>query len=145
VRKQLFYDEVQIGQALPALVKHPTKRQLVKWAGAAGEFYELHYDKDFAQSKGLPGVIVHGMLMGSFLGQMVTDWIGDEGTLKKLNTMNRAIVFPDQDLTCQGIVTKKYLLDEEGIIECDVWLENAGGEKAVTGMAIVSLPFLSKS
>ncbi len=145
MRKQLFYDEVQIGQALPSLVKHPTKRQLVKWAGAAGEFYELHYDKDFAQSKGLPGVIVHGMLMGSFLGQMLTDWIGDEGTLKKLNTMNRAMVFPDQDLTCKGIVTKKYLLHREGIIECDIWLENAKGEKAVTGTAMVSLPFLSTS
>jgi len=145
VRKQLFYDEVQIGQALPSLVKHPTKRQLVKWAGASGEYYELHYDKDFAQSKGLPGVIVHGMLLGSFLGQMLTDWIGDEGTLKKLNTMNRAMVFPDQDLTCKGIVTKKYMLNEEGIIECDIWLENAKGEKAITGMAVVSLPILPTS
>ena len=145
MRKQLFYDEVQMGQALPSLVKHPTKRQLVKWAGASGEYYELHYDKDFAQSKGLPGVIVHGMLMGSFLGQMLTDWIGDESTLKKLNTMNRAVVFPDQDLTCKGIVTKKYLLNEEGIIECDIWLENAKGEKAITGMAVVSLPILPTS
>lgn len=145
MRKQLFYDEVQIGQALPSLVKHPTKRQLVKWAGASGEYYELHYDKDFAQSKGLPGVIVHGMLMGSFLGQMLTDWIGDEGTLKKLNTLNRAMVFPDQDLTCKGIVTKKYLLNEEGIIECDIWLENAKGEKAITGMAVASLPILPTS
>jgi acyl dehydratase len=145
MRKQLFYDEVQIGQALPSLVKHPTKRQLVKWAGASGEYYEMHYDKDFAQSKGLPGVIVHGMLMGSFLGQMLTDWIGDEGTLKKLNTMNRAMVFPDQDLTCKGIVTKKYLLNGEGIIECDIWLENAKGEKAITGMAVVSLPILPAS
>jgi len=115
------------------------------WAGASGEYYEMHYDKDFAQSKGLPGVIVHGMLMGSFLGQMLTDWIGDEGTLKKLNTMNRAMVFPDQDLTCKGIVTKKYLLNEEGIIECDIWLENAKGEKAITGMAVVSLPILPTS
>lgn len=143
--KQLFYDEVQIGQALPSLVKHPTKRQLVKWAGASGEYYELHYDKDFAQSKGLPGVIVHGMLIGSFLGQVLTDWIRDEGILKKLNTMNRAMVFPDQDLTCKGIVTKKYLLNEEGIIECDIWLENAKGEKAITGMAVVSLPILPTS
>lgn len=143
MRKQLFYDEVQIGQVLPSLVKHPTKRQLVMWAGASGEYYEMHYDKDFAQSKGLPGVIVHGMLMGSFLGQMLTDWIGDEGTLKELNTMNRAMVFPDQDLTCKGIVTKKYLLNEEGIIECDIWLENAKGEKAITGMAVVSLPIFS--
>jgi acyl dehydratase len=138
--KQLYYEDVQLNQALPVLVKHPTKRQLVKWAGAAGEFYEIHYDKDFAQSKGLPGVIVHGMLMGSFLGQMLTDWIGDDGTLKKLHTMNRAMVFPDQDLTCKGIVTKKALQNEEGLIECEIWLETAKGEKAVTGTAVVSLP-----
>ena len=137
---KLYYEDVTVGQSLPALVKHPTKRQLVMWAGVTLEFYEIHYDKDFATSKGLPGVIVQGMLMLSFLGQMVTDWIGDWGTLKKLGTSYRAFVLPDQDVTCKGTVTRKYIENGENYVNCEIWLENETGEKPVMGEAVVSLP-----
>jgi acyl dehydratase len=140
MQKQIHFDEIQEGQEIPILVKHPTKRQLVKWAGASREFYEIHYDQDFARSKGLPGVIVHGMLMASFLGQMLTDWIGDDGWLKKMKTLNRSMVFPDQDLTCKGVVTKKYTDGEENLLDLDIWLETEKGEKSVAGTATVRLP-----
>ena len=55
-----------MGAEVPALVKHPTTMQLVKWAGASGDYLQIHYDKDFAQSQGLPGVIVHGWLAGAY-------------------------------------------------------------------------------
>ena len=107
--KQIFYEEVVVGQSLPTLVKHPTPRQLVMWAGASGEFSEMHYDKEFALSMGFPGIIVHGMLMTSFLAQVVTDWMGERGTLKKIKTSNRQFVLVDQDIPCKGTVTNKYL------------------------------------
>ena len=82
--EQLFYEDVEVGMEIPPLVKNPTTRQLVKWAGASGDFYEIHYDKDFATAAGLPGVIVHGRLKSAFLGQLLTDWIGEEGTVEKM-------------------------------------------------------------
>src|SRR5258708_36952110 len=72
---------LKVGDALPELVKHPTTRQLVRYAGAQGDFYEIHYDQAFAQSVGLPGVILHGLLKAGFLGQLVTDWPRERGTL----------------------------------------------------------------
>lgn len=63
---QLYWDDVKVGVEIPRLIKHPTTRQLVKWAGASGDYYEVHYDKDFAQDKGLQGVIVHGRLKAAF-------------------------------------------------------------------------------
>ena len=60
--EQVFYEDVEVGSEIPCLVKHPTPRQLVKWAGASGDYYEIHYDKDFAQANGLPGIIVHGFV-----------------------------------------------------------------------------------
>jgi acyl dehydratase len=104
------------------------------------EFYEVHYDKDFAQKQGLPGVIVHGMLMTSFLGQLVTDWVGDGGTLKKLRVNYLAIVFPGQDLRCQGTVARKYVENGENLVACEIWVERENGEKAVAGEAVVRLP-----
>jgi acyl dehydratase len=110
------------------------------WAASSEEYYEVHYDKDFAQEKGLPGIIVHGMLLISFLGQMITDWIGDWGTVKKIRTSNRAMALPNQDLICKGTVTWKYVENNENLVQCEIWLETEKGEKLVLGEALASLP-----
>jgi len=47
---QVFYEDVSEGMEIPSLLKHPTTRQLVMWAGGSGDLYEIHYDKDFAKS-----------------------------------------------------------------------------------------------
>src|SRR3972149_11429871 len=82
---QVYYEDIQVGSEIPALVKYPTTMQLVKYAGASGDYYQIHYDKDIALANGLPGVIVHGWLTLSFLGQMLTDWLGGGGGLGKLD------------------------------------------------------------
>jgi acyl dehydratase len=138
--KQVFYEDVEVGDEIPSLHKKVTKRQLVQWAGASGDFYEIHYDKDFASAAGLSSVILHGRLKAAFLGQMLTDWIGLEGNLKKYNVRYGGMDFPDQDLACKGKVTQKYIRDNEQLIELDIWTENPKGEKTITGTALVSLP-----
>ena len=80
---QPYLDDAAVGTELPALVKEPTTRQLVMYAGASGDFYEIHYDKDFAAEQGLPGVILHGALKSAYLGQLVTDWVGAEGRVPR--------------------------------------------------------------
>jgi len=138
--EQLYYEDVAVGREIVPLVKQPTTRQLVMWAGASGDYSPIHYDKDFAQSRGLPGVIVHGQLIGSFLGQLMTDWIGEKGMLRKLNCSYRGMNYPGEALTCQGKVTKKYVEDGKHYVECSLWVENPKGEKTVSGKAIVVLP-----
>jgi len=140
MNKQIFYEEVMAGESLPTLVKHPTPRQLVMWAGASGEFSEMHYDKDFALSRGFPGIIVHGMLMTSFLAQLITDWMGEWGTLRKIKTTNRQFVLVDQDIICRGKVANKYIQNGEHYVECDLWAENEAGEKCVVATALLTLP-----
>ncbi|MCK5590118.1 MAG: hypothetical protein KAI09_04010 [Dehalococcoidales bacterium] len=138
--EQVFYEDIEVGSEIPSLVKRATRRQLVQWAGASGDFYEIHYDKDFALASGLPDVILHGRLKASFLGQMLTDWTGLEGNLKKYNVRYRGMDFPDQELTCKGKVTKKYVENNEHLVELDIWTENPQGEKTITGSALISLP-----
>lgn len=138
--KQAFYEDVEVGSEIPTLVKHPTTRQLVKWAGASGDYYEIHYDKDFAQTNGLAGVIVHGWLTCSFLGQLLTDWTGEQGTLLKLGCSYRGMHFPCENITCKGKVTKKYIEDGKHYVEVEIWAENPKGERTVPGSAKVILP-----
>jgi len=138
--KQLYYEDIQEGSEIPALVKYPTTMQLVKYAGASGDFYQIHYDKDFALASGLPGVIVHGWLTLAFLGQMVTDWIGGEGSLVKLSGSYRGMNQVHEDIICNGKVTKKYVEDGVSLARLEIWAENPRGDKTVTGTAVVALP-----
>jgi len=138
---QVYYEDIAEGTEIPALVKYPTTMQLVKYAGASGDFYQIHYDKDFAQANGLPGVIVHGWLTLSFLGQMVTDWLGEKGRLLKLNGSYRGMNKVHEDIICNGKVIKKYEEDGKNLARVEIWAENPLGEKTVTGTAIVALPF----
>lgn len=138
--KQVYFNDIEAGMDLPPLVKNPTTRQLVKWAGASGDFNEIHYDKDWAISTGLPGVIIHGRLKAAFLGQLMTDWVGAEGQLKKFSCSYKAMDMPGSPLTCKGKVTRKYEKDGQGLVECDIWVENAKGEKTTEGKATVVLP-----
>lgn len=138
--KQLYYQDVSLGSEVSSLTKQPTTQQLVMWAGAVGDYQPIHYDKDFAQSRGLPGVIVHGQLVGAFLGQLITDWIGERGVLRKLSCSYKGMNYPGEALTCKGKVTKKYVQDGQHYVECNLWAENSKAEKTVLGVAVVMLP-----
>jgi acyl dehydratase len=138
--EQLFFEDITEGAEVPALIKYPTTMQLVKYAAASGDFYQIHYDKDFAVANGLPGVIVHGWLALGFLGQMITDWIGQQGALLKLNGSYRGMNKVHEDIFCKGKITKKYTENGRNCVKLDIWVENPQGDKTVTGNAVIALP-----
>ena len=137
---QVFWEDVSEGSEIPPLVKNPTTRQLAQYAGASGDFYEIHYDKDFAESTGLPGVIIHGALKNAFLGQLVTDWAGPLGMVKQLTCQYRGMDVPGEPITARGTVSRVYRENGENLVECQIWLENAKGENTTPGSATVALP-----
>jgi acyl dehydratase len=137
---ELHWEDVQENMELPALTKQPTTRQLVRYAGASGDFYEIHYDKDFAQGNNLPGPILHGALKNAFLAQIVTDWMGDSGALKKLTCQYRGMDVPGDTITGKGTVVRKYEEGGQHLVDCEVWLENPKGERTTPGTARVALP-----
>lgn len=137
---KVYYEDVAVGAEITPLVKQPTTRQLVRWAGASGDFNEFHYDKDVAQSAGLPGVIVHGLLKFQFLIQMLTDWIGVDGTLKKVSCRYRGMDFPGDTITCKGTVINKFVDGDQHCLECEITVENQRGEQTTPGRAIVAVP-----
>ena len=123
------------GTEVPPLLKRPTTQQLVMWAGASGDYNPIHFDKDFALQRGLPGVIVHGQLVLAFLGQMLTDWLKREGELRKLTVSYKGINLPGDLITCRGVVKEVKETQNELVLE--IWAENPKGEKTVTGTALV--------
>ena len=125
----------EAGAELPELVKHPTTRQLVQYAGASCDFYEIHYDQDFARSTGLPGVILHGLLKTGFLAQLVTSALGDRGRLKTFEVSYRGLDLPGRPCRCRGLVTSA----ADGEAELEVWTEDPEGSRTTIGKATVEL------
>jgi acyl dehydratase len=135
---QPTFEHIQVGDELPLLLKRPTTRQLVQYAGASGDFYEIHYDKDFAIAQGLPGVIIHGALKSAWLAQLVTDWMGSRGKLRSIAVRYRDMDVPGDVLTCTGTVVEKD--DILGTVRCELALTNGAGNVTTTGEAVVVLP-----
>ena len=138
--EQIYWDDVQEGTELPDLVKNPTTQQLVMYAGASGDYYQIHYDKDFAKNNELDDVILHGALKNAFLGHLVTTWMGPEGDLKRLACQYRGMDIPGTPITAKGVVTRKYQEQGVNLVDCEIWLENQKGEKTTPGSATVALP-----
>ena len=137
---QVYWDDVTEGMELPEVVKNPTTQQLVKYAGASGDYYQIHYDQGFAKNNDLEDVILHGALKNAFLGQLVTKWMGPDGDLKRLIAQYRGMDIPGTPVTAKGVVTKTYKENGANIVECDIWLENEKGERTTPGSAVVALP-----
>ena len=83
--EKLYWEDIEIGTEITPLAKVASTQTLVRWAGASGDFVPIHYDDAFARSQGLPGVAVHGALKRQWLVQLITDWMGDDGTLRKFS------------------------------------------------------------
>jgi len=149
--KQLYWEDVKADSEITPLAKVATTQMLVKWAGASGDFNPLHYEDAFADSQGVGKPIVHGQLKRAWLVQLMADWIGEEGTLKKFSCQFRGVDYPrlmkslaeyqgGETWWCKGKVTKKYVEESEHYVDCDIWIENGEGEKTTTGKATVVLP-----
>jgi acyl dehydratase len=139
---KIYVDDLQPGDAMPALVKPPIQQiQLTRYAGASGDFNPIHQDDAFAKAAGMGGVFAHGMLSMGFVAQAVTDWLGT-GRVHRLSVRFAALVRLGDVITCRGKVLERRPSKNDGdhAVDLELWAENQKGEKVVTGRATVILP-----
>ncbi|MBI4497592.1 MAG: MaoC family dehydratase N-terminal domain-containing protein [Chloroflexi bacterium] len=139
---QPYYEDVEPGDEVGPLLRTSTRDQVRAYAAVGGVNPTMgrFVSDEAARTEGLQGMIVPGNLCMAFLSQLFTDWAGPQGRLRKLEVNFRRMVQPDDQLTCQGIVIDKDVVDHEGQVRVDVSLENQRGEKPVIGTAVVILP-----
>jgi acyl dehydratase len=138
---QTYFDDITAGDEIPGLTKPPiTEVQLVKYAGASGDYNPIHTVHHHAEKAGLGGVIAHGMLTMGFAGEHVTKWIGKGGEIKRLKVRFTSMTRPGDVVTLKGKVTDKKQAGGENLVECEIWAEKQDGSKTITGTATVALP-----
>ncbi len=72
---------LEVGQVIGSTEFLLTRDSLVRYAGASGDFNQIHYRDDFAAAVGLPGVLAHGMLTMGVAVQVAVDWVGNAGAI----------------------------------------------------------------
>lgn len=137
---QRYYEDIEVGMALPDLVKHPTTTDLVRYCAAANDYSPIHFDEPYARSRGQQSVIVQGLWKAACLGQMLTDWAGPKGWVKKIATKYQRINVPGVPMTCRGTVIRKLVEGDSHLVEVKIWTEDGKGKVTTTGQAAVLLP-----
>ena len=136
---KLYFEDVQVGDEIPKLVKAPvTHLQLVRYAGASGDFNPLHTDARIGEMIGTGGIIAHGMLVMGFVGQMLSDYVGP-GALRKFGVRFKGMTRLGDVITCTGTVTEKYERDGEGRIAGKVQAVDQNGDVKVAGTFVAAL------
>jgi acyl dehydratase len=139
-RETLYFEDVTEGDELPPfVVENLTRTDLVRYAGASGDFNPMHHDEVLVQKVGLPSVFAHGMLNAGFVGKCVTDYVGRQN-LRRFKVRFATRVWPGDTITCKGTVTKKYEAAGKRLIDGDVVAMNQKGETAIQGSFTAELP-----
>ena len=137
---KLYYEDVQVGDAIPKLVKSPVSHlQLVRYAGASGDFNPLHTDPKIGELVGTGGIIAHGMLIMGFVGQLLSDYVGPRA-LRKFDVRFKGMTRLDDVITCTGTITEKYEADGEARIAGKVQAADQNGDVKVAGTFVAALP-----
>jgi acyl dehydratase len=164
-----YFDEVVVGERLPALTKGPYTATtaiayLLGWGGlyvrAHGDAFDLfdrhpalgipnewgvpeppervHWDPDLARRVGVPGAYYYGPERVSWMGHVVTDWMGDAGFLSYLDVQVRRHNVLGELVTCDGVVTA--VDAESGVVDLRLDAVNQDGHESARGTAKVQLP-----
>jgi acyl dehydratase len=132
---------VAAGTELPEQTFRVTRADLVRYAGASGDFNPIHWNERVATEVGLPGVIAHGMFTMALAGRVVTGWTGDPGALEEYQVrFGRPVLVPDDaagaEVTVRGTVGA--VLDD-GRYRVDLTVSSAGEKVLSLARAIVRL------
>jgi len=136
-RTQPYFDDVTVGDEIPALTVSVDETQMFFFSAATYNGHRIHYDKDWArETEGYDNVLVQGPLQAALLSRALTDWIGGAGRLVAFSVQNRAIAYPAQQLTFGGVITGKH---DDVLVDLDIYCKR-GDEVLMPGTATVALP-----
>ncbi|MCU1458464.1 MAG: MaoC domain protein dehydratase [Actinomycetia bacterium] len=135
--QKLFFEDVSEGDLAPEVAHELTRTDLVRYAGASGDFNPMHSDEVAAKAAGLPSVFGHGMFTAGLLGRAITDYVG-VGNLKNYKVRFTKQTWPGEVLTTK--ITVKNKSADDRIVELECVVTNQSGESKLEGVAIASLP-----
>jgi acyl dehydratase len=135
------FDEVKVGDELPAHHARLSRGDLVNYAGVAGDANPIHWDEDIARLAGLPDVIAHGMLTMGLGAGFASAWSGDPGAVTRyaVRLSQPAIVSATEgaDIEYSGRIKSLDPATRTGVV---IVAARSGGRK-IFGLATLNVRF----
>ena len=133
--QRLRMDELTEGDTAPVVRHTLTRMDLVRYAGASGDFNPMHTDEASAKAAGLPSVFGHGMFTAGILATALTDYVG-VGNLRSYKVRFTQQTWPDEVLSTRIVVAAIRDEDGEHLVDLECQVTNADGQVKVTGSAV---------
>jgi acyl dehydratase len=123
------------GDEAPELRTEPiTRTQIVRYAGAGGDFNPIHFDDAYAQRSGMAGVFGHGLLAAGIVSRLAHRWLG-LGNVRAFGVRFTGQFFPGDVLTCSGRVVEVREAGPDRLADCELWLRRDNGDEVVRATA----------
>ncbi|HEX2241152.1 MAG TPA: MaoC/PaaZ C-terminal domain-containing protein [Actinomycetota bacterium] len=140
-------DAITPGMDFGEVVFGPIERaDIVRYAGASGDFNPIHIDEGYARATGAPTVFAMGMLPAGYLAHAVADWFGGPQHLRRFKVRFTTRVWPGDEIVCSG----KVIAIEDGVVKATVEARRRGAgppeldlpeeETAIVGEADAVVP-----
>jgi acyl dehydratase len=138
----LRFDDVAVGDQVGPMSVTVTRADLVRYAGASGDFNPIHWNQRFAREVGLPDVIAHGMLTMALGARLVTSWAGEPSALVDYGVrFTRPVVVPDDDAGATVDLSAKVKAKLDGnLVRLEISAHAAEHRVLGKATAIVRLP-----
>ncbi|MBX6378240.1 MAG: MaoC family dehydratase N-terminal domain-containing protein [Clostridia bacterium] len=135
---RLYIEDVHEGDESPELVvENVTRTQIVRYAGASGDFNPIHHDETFAQAAGQPTVFAMGMMQAGFVAHLVQDWFG-LANVRRFGVRFAERVWPGDTLRCRGRIVRVDAATRT--VEAELTMTNQHGRTVITANASAQLP-----
>ena len=122
------------------MLRHPSWGFTDPNTGAQEAIIRVHDIQEAAESAGLPGAYDYGCQRCCWMGHLLTNWMGDDGFLKKMYVELRLFNVVGDTTWCRGKVSAKREENGERLVDLEIWGENQRGEVTTKGTATVRLP-----
>jgi len=134
---QRHWDDVEEGEELPGFSLELTRTRMTLQVSGTQDFYPIHHDPEFARAAGHADIFINTAFIRGCLCRLLTDWVGRDGFVKALEFRMRKPNLVGETIAVSGRVRKK---DADGLVDLELWIENAKDGVTVPAKATVRLP-----
>jgi acyl dehydratase len=138
---QRAWEDVAEGDELDGFVLELTDTKMVEQVSGSQDFYPVHHDTAFAREAGHQEIFYNTGFTQAALTRLLTDWVGSDGSVRKMSFQMRKMNIPNDRVHAKGVVTGKSEGDGGmGEVTLDIWLENDRVGITTPAEATVLLP-----
>ncbi len=136
---KVSFENIKKGDRIPSYKVKMDRKTYFEYNKLVSEINPLHFDKKYAQQLGFKNIVVAGVYTFSFIPKMITEWIGEPGSIRSIEIKYNKPIYIEDIITYYGTVKKKYVKDNKKYIDCNISIENVEGTKSISAMATIKL------